>query len=286
MPVSHAVLPIDFSERSAGAARYAEALARLFRTRISVLHVLTPPHYELGAMEVGGAVLEELFQNRREQARKELDGFLAGELPAAARVLLEGDPAMRIVEYAHDQQADLIVMPTHGYGPFRRFVLGSVTAKVLHDADCPVWTGVHLEPASADAVRFKTVAAAVDLGQQSERTLMWAARFAAEVKARLLLLHAAPDLEGKAGEYFDASWRAHVLEQVRAEAGDMQARLGTAAELLVEHGPAATAVCEMATRAGADLLVIGRGSAAGVFGRLRANAYSIIRQAPCPVVSV
>jgi len=39
------------------------------------------------------------------------------------------------------------MMPTHGLGGFRRFLLGSVTAKVLHDADCPVWTGVHLERA-------------------------------------------------------------------------------------------------------------------------------------------
>jgi nucleotide-binding universal stress UspA family protein len=42
----------------------------------------------------------------------------------------------------------------------------------------------------------------------------------------------------------------------------------------------------MAKEHGANLLVIGRGSASGIFGRLRANAYSIIRESPCPVVSV
>jgi hypothetical protein len=35
---------------------------------------------------------------------------------------------------------DLIVTPTHGYGLFRRFLFGSATLKVLHDAACPVWT--------------------------------------------------------------------------------------------------------------------------------------------------
>jgi nucleotide-binding universal stress UspA family protein len=45
-------------------------------------------------------------------------------------------------------------------------------------------------------------------------------------------------------------------------------------------------VCTAAERLGADVLVVGRGSAAGMFGRLRTNAYSIIRQSPCPVVSV
>ena len=49
---------------------------------------------------------------------------------------------------------------------------------------------------------------------------------------------------------------------------------------------AAKVICAAAARVQADALVIGRGSAAGLFGRLRTNAYAIIRQAPCPVVSV
>jgi nucleotide-binding universal stress UspA family protein len=66
----------------------------------------------------------------------------------------------------------------------------------------------------------------------------------------------------------------------------LQQRFGTEAELVVEAGDPPKVICEMAQRQPAGLLVIGRGSAAGVFGRLRANAYAIIRQSPCPVVSV
>ena len=142
MPISHVVVPVDFSEKSEGAARYAEAMHRRFGSRITLLHVLPPPHYEFGAMEVGGSVLEDLFRNRSEQAKTDLDQFLLSEMPADAteRLLADGDPAAIIVERAHDLGAGLIIMPTHGYGTFRRFILGSVTAKVLHDADCPVWT--------------------------------------------------------------------------------------------------------------------------------------------------
>jgi len=60
-------------------------------------------------------------------------------------VLLKGDPAECIVRVAQENAVDLIVMPTHAHGRFRRFLLGSVTAKVLHDTDCPVLTGVHHE---------------------------------------------------------------------------------------------------------------------------------------------
>jgi nucleotide-binding universal stress UspA family protein len=199
---------------------------------------------------------------------------------------VEGDPATQIITIAHDEQAGLIVMPTHGYGPFRRFILGSVTAKVLHDADCPVWTGVHLEADSVEQIQIRKVVAALDLGQQSERTLMWAARFAEGVGAQLSLVHATPNLEGQAGDYFDPDWRKHMEAQVREQVDALQQRLGTHAPLLVDSGDAAAVVCQLSQEAGADLLVIGRGSAAGVFGRLRANAYAIIRQSNCPVVSV
>ena len=87
---------------------------------------LTPPHYEFGALEIGGSMLTELYTNRAAQVEKELETFLAAELAGteARRVVLEGDPARQIVEYAHEENVGLIVMPTHGYGPFRQFILG------------------------------------------------------------------------------------------------------------------------------------------------------------------
>lgn len=288
MPVQHILAPIDFSDRSEGAGRYAEVLSRIFHCRITLLHVLTPPHYEIGAMEVGGAVLEELFEQRSRQARKQLSEFLQSEMPGdlTNRVLLEGDPASRIVQLAHDEQVSLIIMPTHGYGPFRRFILGSVTAKVLHDADCPVWTGVHLAAASVEAIHLKTVVAAIDFGPQSERVLMWASRFAEATGAVLKVIHATPNLEGKAGEYFDPDWKQHLEAAARDEANKLLDRLNLKAEVLFQNGDPARAVCHMAKELPADVLVIGRGSASGVFGRMRANAYSIIRLSHCPVVSV
>lgn len=288
MPLGEILVPVDFSDRATGAVRHAEALQRRFDSHIVLLHVLPPPHYEFGAMEVGGTVLEDLFRTRAEQARQDLDTFLAGEVPCenCERILLEGDPATVIVETAHERGSNLIVLPTHGYGPFRRFILGSVTAKVLHDADCPVWTGVHLEAPSVEAIHLDHVAVGLDLGSSSERTLMWASRFANRIGAKLSLIHATPNLEGKAGEYFDPDWRKHIETSVHEAITNLTASLSIDAPLHVDSGDAATVVCDIGADIKADLLVIGRGSAAGVFGRLRANAYSIIRQSSCPVVSV
>ncbi|MEN6601452.1 MAG: universal stress protein, partial [Bryobacteraceae bacterium] len=106
LPLRKVVLPVDFSERSVGAARYVEAIAAHCDCDVTLLHVLPPPHYEFSALEVGSAVLNELFAARAKQVRKDLDAFLPEELGGfrVERVLLEGDPARKIVEYAHQQQ--------------------------------------------------------------------------------------------------------------------------------------------------------------------------------------
>src|SRR6185369_3323295 len=98
-----------------------------------------------------------------------------------------------IVGFAHTEHIDLIVMPTHGYGPFRRFLLGSVTAKTLHDADCPVLTGVHLEKTpSLEPVFFRNIVCAIDFDAAGEKALRWAAEFATEFHSHLTVVHALP----------------------------------------------------------------------------------------------
>jgi nucleotide-binding universal stress UspA family protein len=239
-------------------------------------HVLVPPQYEFGTADMAGSMLAELCRDRVAQAKIDLAEFQAEEYSRmdVRRVVLEGDPATCIVDFAHNEHCSLIVMPTHGFGPFRRFILGSNTAKVLHDADCPVWTGVHMEDAPATpAISYRNVLCAVDLGPQSGKTLAWAAGLARDFGARLTLMNAlpcGPDLRVSAGEE---------LRMLRTNAG-------VEADLLMETGEPAKAICEAAERLHADVLVIGRGSASGVYGRLRTNAYAIIRQSPCPVVSV
>jgi nucleotide-binding universal stress UspA family protein len=281
------LLPVDFSERSLGAARYAKTLADHFHSELTLLHVLTPPHYEFGALELGGSMLTELYTNRAAQVEKELDTFLCAELAGteAKRVVVEGDPARQIVEYAHADNTGLIVMPTHGYGPFRQFILGSITAKVLHDADCPVWTGVHLEeaPQAELPMPFRDILCAIDLGPQSCKALEWATAMQKEFGARLTVVHAMASSAAAGRE--DERGREMELA-IRDDLARLQQRFGTEAELVVEAGDPPKVVCGMAERLHAGLLVIGRGSAAGVFGRLRTNAYAIIRQSPCPVVSV
>jgi nucleotide-binding universal stress UspA family protein len=286
--LSKILLPVDFSERSTGAARYARSLAAHFQSELILLHVLTPPHYEFGALEIGGSMLTELYTNRTAQVAQELDAFMAAELAGVPtrRVVLEGDPARKIVEYAHERSVGLIIMPTHGYGPFRRFILGSNTAKVLHDADCPVWTGIHMEDTMAQApAPFRSILCGLDLGDQSGKTLRWAAGLQREFGAQLTVIHATQCAPEAAGDS-EANWRVDIRRAAEEELSRLLKEAGAEATLLIEGGEPSHILCSAAKRVHAGVMVIGRGSASGVFGRLRTNAYAIIRESPCPVVSV
>ena len=282
------VAPVDFSDRSAGAVRYAALLARHFGSELVLLHVFTPPPMEFGDTAGPDSVLNELYRNLAKEAAGELEQFQTNLLAGLSvrRVVLEGDTAQRIVEYAHNEHAGLIVMATHGYGPFRRFILGSNTAKVLHDADCPVWTGVHLEQAPAPAADGpRRILCAVDLGPQSRKTVEWAMGLQTEFAAGLTLVHAITPISDDP-EAMAAEWLDRLRQNALAELKSLQQQTGAHAELVVESGEPAHVASSVACRLNADVLVIARGSAAGVFGRLRTNAYAMIRQSPCPVISV
>jgi nucleotide-binding universal stress UspA family protein len=191
------------------------------------------------------------------------------------------------VRYAREAECELIVMPTHGYGPFRRFLLGSVTAKVLHDAHCPVWTGPHLEEAPAyPSIRFQKVLCAVDLGPQTRAVLEWGAGFAREYGAQLAVVHAVPSSTiSLGGIYFDPQRSAQVRVESQGLIRFMLQEIGAKAEILVRAGEAPHVVRAVAYL-GANVLGIGRGYVEGVLGRLRTHAYAILRESPCPVAAI
>jgi nucleotide-binding universal stress UspA family protein len=286
------LLPVEFSERSRGAARYAEALASRFHAELVVLHVVPPPYLLYGGAGEGTAyaALPEVIADRTAAAKARLDAFVA-QIPEGIRarpVLLEGDAAGAIVDFAHAERCDMVVMSTHGYGPFRRFLIGSVTAKVLHDVDCPVWTGPHLEAAPEwRDVQWRRIACALDLGPRSREVLAWAARMARQCGAALSLVHAVPGSTAALGGLtFDPEWGAELARMAREQMAQLQEGMPVCGDMHIETGDAAAAVSRAVEELGADLLVIGRSLHSGVMGRLRANAYAIIRESPCPVVSI
>jgi nucleotide-binding universal stress UspA family protein len=289
--LSRILVPVEFSPRCRGAVQYAEALSCHFHCEIVLLHVVMPPlanftSFEAMAYTSAGDLAREII----EQRTIELEAFSCS-VPSdtqVRRVVLEGDPTQNIVEYASAEKCDLIVMPTHGYGPFRRFLLGSVAAKVLHDAICPVWTGPHMERApDYSTVRFQNIVCAIDVGLHSREVLCWAAGFAREFGARLSIVHAIPSSATRLGGfYFDPDWRTQLTKTAVERIASFREEMEIEASVAIEAGETPVVVTSAVETLNADLLVIGRGSTPRAHGHLPTNAYAIIRQSSCPVVAV
>ena len=280
------LFPVDLSDSCVGAAPFVEAMVKRFNAGLTLLHVLEMPPayftdwYGFMAMVDVSAV--------REGRANELNEFLKDRFhgPSVNRQMLEGDPAQVIASYAQEQGFDLIMMPTHGFGVFRSLLLGSVTSKVLHDTACPVWTGVHVEETVLAPGRSDNVMCAVDLTGKSVGTIQFASRIAKDLGAKLWLVHAVPGAETRPEKYFDTDLQEFLQEEARTAISEMQTAAGVKAQLCIGAGDVAKVVREAALHHNVDLLIAGRGHATRTLGRLRTHVYSIIREAPCPVISV
>jgi nucleotide-binding universal stress UspA family protein len=270
--------------------RQAAWLARRFSAEIILLHVVTPLSYPAGVLESGHEITaRDLHAHIVQRAQRDLDQAMWPELNGVAvtRVLLRGDPAHEIVKTARDQSVDLIVMSTHGYGAFYRFLMGSVTAKVLHESHCPVWTGAHLEGAPAGEFSIRHVLCSVDLSGHSHHTALLAAEMAAAVGATLTLVHitASVEMYGPGGFHVDPVWKERIVGSAAKEIAKLQQDVGTKAEVIIDSGNVPELLNQAAAQTKADVLVIGYKPLRGHLGD-NGNGYGIIRESHIPVLSV
>ncbi|HYL75569.1 MAG TPA: universal stress protein [Bryobacteraceae bacterium] len=280
---------VDLSEQSRQAAPFVKALAERFQSEVTLLHVLEPPPAWSGFPETESWQTIENISQLRDSQRTELQGFLPGAFAGLTvnRIMAEGDAAQQILSYARKQGASLIMMPTHGRGPFRGLLLGSVTAKVLHDAECPVWTGVHRpEWTTAAPEKWRRILCAVDAVPHDVRTVKWAMELAKIEGAEVRLVHALAGVPPDCMSYGGETLRDGLFQAAAGQLEKLQQEAGTELEATIEEGSPANVVQKMARDWESDLVVIGRGAIQKPLGRLRSNAYAIIRESPCPVISV
>lgn len=137
------------TDGSEGASRAADFLCDWVGRQgggceITVLHVVRPLAYWYVPSETGmvtsGEIMAQLLETARTDGKEIVSRLVerfAGRAQASGLVA-EGDPAQEIVEAARDQAADLIVMGSRGMSPIQGLLLGSVTNRVLHQAERPV----------------------------------------------------------------------------------------------------------------------------------------------------
>src|SRR6185312_10827121 len=189
-----------------------------------------------------------------------------------------GEPGTVINRIIGEQGSDLVMLPTHGWGPLRRLLLGSVTAKILHDSSAAVWTA---GPALVrQAPPYHSILCAVDETSEAEAVLRAAAWLAEQYDASLAIIHVVA-LPPASPELDYVVYEREVVASANARLRELKGKLGIDAPHRVAGGMIADNVREEAVHKKADLIVTGRGASQDNLARLWSSLYEIVREAPC-----
>jgi nucleotide-binding universal stress UspA family protein len=288
MPSIASILyPVDFSPSCIAMAPYVRRAAALLEARVSLIHVVDPTGYN--GLQLYVRPISEVSEEHMAIGRDRLDSFLTAEFPAAEfpRILTSGDAATEIARVAREDRFNLIIMPTHS-GIFRQMLLGSTTAKVINDADCPVLTSRHAQTIAPRPLEHREWLCAVGLSSNSERVLRFASQVAAQAHGKLSIIHAVQAGDTNLPIQLDLREEIHSAERQEANRriADLQQMIGVDAPVRIAVGQVKEALLEAAREADADALIIGRSHQPGAHGRMRDLTYAMVRDSPFPVLSV
>jgi nucleotide-binding universal stress UspA family protein len=285
--IKRILLPVDIPIASLDVIRQAATLARHFHSEIVMLHVVTAQSHAAGVPEDSRELADwDLLAVIVRQAQKQQDQSLGPELDGLTiqRKLVQGDAAPAIVRTAQEEKANLIMMPSHSF-TFYQFLMGSVTAKVLHGTECPVWTGAHVQESPVQEFAIRNVLCAVEFGPRADMTASWAAQMAAEFGAHLTLANVTASVEfwGPGGSYVNQKWKEALVGDASQQMAKLQQDTGIKADVFIGSGDVPKVLSQAAKQTKADLLVTG---CYPYGGHLRTHGYGIICAVPIPVLSV
>jgi nucleotide-binding universal stress UspA family protein len=288
--IERILCPVDFSEYSARAFDSAQSLARYYRARLFLQHVVdfTLPSY---AYYADAVYITELFETLRDGARKRLRDFANSHTRTGMRpecFVYEGSVTDSILSFAAAQKVDLIVMGAHGRKGVDRATLGSAAEKVLRKARCPVL--VSRKPAGAAApdeaqgsIRLHQVIYCTDFSDPARRAWEYALSVAAEYDAEITLLHVLEDVQSLANINEAVVTATRKINKMIPQEGMKAARIKTA----VRIGRAYEQIVQYASEIQADLLIMAvRGRNAldlAVFG---STTYRAVQLGSCSVLAV
>jgi len=143
LPINKILCPTDFSEPSYEAVKTANELALHFSAEVVLVHVINPIHYIPDAGPGMGSYIPIYETGMETRAKKQFSDVVQEKLSEEVKsctIVARGNPADEIVRTAADENADIIVIATHGLTGWRHLVFGSVAERVVQHAPCAVLT--------------------------------------------------------------------------------------------------------------------------------------------------
>ncbi len=294
--VSKILFPTDFSDASKKALDHALLWAELQDAQLLLLHVLALETADPFNPEHHFPSPEELEEHLHKLADSEMARFLQPhrEKPLAIHEFVRTAPEIErgILDFATEQDVDLLVLGTHGRRGPAHLLMGSVASEILRRSDRPVL----IVPARGDrpAGRIRRVLAPVDFSVPSRLAAAHAREVASRFGATLELFHVLPDLEvplpmNPAGVGASATIVQELEPQAAAALEEMARVEGpqVVIETAVWHGPAAASILNRAAETDADLIVLATQGRSGL-DRLILGSVSerVARLSECAVLVI
>jgi universal stress protein A len=285
--------PVDFSDASRGALRYARAIAEHFRGRLVVLAVEDPLLTE--AVDLGTGVVWDPEDTRRELSRfvsKALHGDPLAGIDVRYEVAV-GKPANQILHVASEQACDLIIMSTHGLTGMRKLFFGSTTERVLRETTIPVLaTPPTAEgPASLEEIRriVGRILVPVDLSAASLRQVQIARGVAEALTVPLIVTFVVEPIRSPLAARIHLTG-IELERRTRAEDA-LNELLATVPrrmhpEALVAYGDPAEEIAKIARDRQAGLIVLGLHGSPMLGPRMGSVTYRVLCLAPALVLAL
>ncbi len=292
------LFPVDFSPRCSASANAVQALAQRTGAMVTLFHVvgkpvdwIGPPHNEQLRADLEGQPLSDVA-GRLQMIRTQMLQDFRPELwnPGRTRYVVDtGEVSSALLRCIESLNPDLVMIPTHGHGGFRRFLTGSVTNRLLHDVKGPIWTDAHVEemrPGIRDVC--DKVYCALDLVDDDHdlRLIQWAVDYSkiwnTGPVTLLHAVHGAVHVPGQPDEPFAAT----LMQWAKENLENLQTKARTKFPMVIEAETPGRLIMKTVEEPKSSVVIIGRGHHDGMFGRLGSQAYSIIRSSPCPVISI
>ncbi len=282
LPFRKILFPVDYSEPCQAAVPHVKAMVENYKAELSLVHA-----YGLGPVAYSELMVAD--PNWPEQIRpieeKRLRKFAAEMFPdqTVESFVEQGEAGTVIHHFVQHQGTDLVMIPAQGHGPLRRFLLGSTTAKVLHDVSAAVWTGT----ASGLTCRpiYRSIVCALDESEEAEAVLRAAEAFARPFGAQLYIVHSV-ELPSMALEIDVSSFRQAIVDSADLKLRELKGKLGIDAPHTVTDEIMIDGIRKEALRRNADLVIVGRGRSQGLLSGVWSRLYPLICESPCPVLSI
>jgi nucleotide-binding universal stress UspA family protein len=291
LKIERILCPVDFSEGSEKAYDYAYSLALHYQATLYVEHVVPIVDFAYPYCPLPGAPGGGIYGDLIKDAEKRLHEMLSRHPVSGIwveRAVDEGFVPDAILSFAKNQNADLIVMGTHGRRGLNRLMMGSATETVLRKASCPVLavrkpTHDFVDPdRTNEPVHLQRLLVCTDFSNCANAATEYALSLAQEYSAELTLLHVIEDFPMET-----IKRRAHEAREELADRIPQGARNWCKIKTAVHIGKAYQKIIQVATEQQVDLTVVGvQGRGAVDLAIFGSTADCVLQLGPCPVLAV